>query len=139
MKLLIVEDELPTVAFLRRGLTEENFAVDVAENAASANEQIALYDYDVILLDMMLLDGDSFDLYRRQRTGGLRTPILFLSAREGIADRMQGLNLGGDGYLVKPFAIEELLARVRVLVRRGSHGPALVSGPESGCKKLPRS
>jgi len=136
MKLPVVEEGLPTIAFLRRGLTEEDFAVDVAENAASATEQIALYDYDVILLDVMLPSGDGFDLCRRWRTSGLRTLILFLSARESITDRARGLNLGGDDSLVEPFAFEELLARVRVLVRRGSHGPALVSGAESGCEKF---
>ena len=119
MKLLVVEDELPTIAFLRRGLTEEGFAVDVADNAASAEEQIGVYEYDAILLDVMLPGGDGFSLCRHWRAGGLKTPILFLTAREDITDRVQGLNLGGDDYLVKPFAFEELLARIRVLVRRG--------------------
>ncbi len=119
MKLLVVEDELPTIAFLRRGLTEEGFAVDVAEDAARAEEHIAVYDYDAILLDVMLPGGDGFSLCRRWRENGLKTPLLFLTAREDVTDRVQGLNLGGDDYLVKPFAFEELLARVRVLVRRG--------------------
>lgn len=119
MKLLVVEDELPTIAFLRRGLIEEGFAVDVADNAASAEAQVDIYDYDVILLDVMLPGGDGFSLCRRWRENGLKTPILFLTAREDITDRVQGLNLGGDDYLVKPFAFEELLARVRVLIRRG--------------------
>ena len=119
MKLLVVEDELPTLAFLRRGLTEEGFAVDVAENAGEADAQIDVYNYDAILLDVMLPGGSGFDLCRRWRAGGLQTPILFLSAREAVPDRVHGLSIGGDDYLVKPFAFEELLARVRVLVRRG--------------------
>lgn len=122
MKLLIVEDELPTIAFLRRGLMEEGFAVDVAADAASAEDNIAVYEYDVILLDVMLPGGDGFGLCRRWRDEGLKTPILFLTARDDIAARVQGLNLGGDDYLVKPFAFEELLARVRALLRRKQAG-----------------
>ena len=122
MKLLVVEDELPTIAFLRRGLTEEGFAVDVASDAASADESVGIYDYDVILLDVMLPGGDGFSLCRRWREHGLKTPILFLTAREDVVDRIQGLNLGGDDYLVKPFAFEELLARIRALLRRRHSG-----------------
>lgn len=122
MKLLVVEDEVPTLAFLKRGLTEEGFAVDVAANAAGAEEHVALYDYDAILLDVMLPGGDGFGLCGRWREAGITTPILFLTARDDIADRVRGLNLGGDDYLIKPFAFEELLARVRALVRRGHAG-----------------
>jgi len=118
MKLLIVEDEAPTVAFLRRGLTEEGFAVDVAPDAASANEQVAANDYDAILLDVMLPGADGFTLCKRWRQDGVTTPILFLTARDDVADRIQGLDRGGDDYLVKPFAFAELLARVRALLRR---------------------
>ena len=118
MKLLIVEDEAPTVAFLRRGLTEEGFAVDVAPDAASANEQVAGNDYDAILLDVMLPGADGFTLCKRWRQDGVTTPILFLTARDDVADRIQGLDRGGDDYLVKPFAFAELLARVRALLRR---------------------
>ena len=119
MKLLIVEDEVPAVAFLRRGFSEEGFAVDVAADAASADEAVSVNEYDAIVLDVMLPGGDGFALCRRWRERGLTTPILFLTARDEIADRVQGLNLGADDYLVKPFAFAELLARVRVLLRRG--------------------
>ena len=122
MKLLVVEDELPTIAFLRRGLTEEGFAVDVAATASEAEERVALHDYDAILLDVMLPGGDGFGLCGRWRGAGVTTPILFLTAREEVAARVRGLNLGGDDYLVKPFAFEELLARVRALLRRGHAG-----------------
>ena len=118
MKLLIVEDEVPAAAYLRRGLSEEGYAVDVAADAAQARRAAALSEYDLILLDVMLPGGDGFSLCRRWRESGLTTPILFLTAREAVGDRVQGLDGGGDDYLVKPFAFDELLARIRVLVRR---------------------
>lgn len=119
MKILIVEDEKPTAAFLRRGLSEEGFAVDVAVDAPSADEAVGIYDYDAIVLDVMLPGGDGFSLCRQWRARGLHTPILFLTARDDVADRVRGFELGGDDYLVKPFAFAELLARVRALLRRG--------------------
>jgi two-component system copper resistance phosphate regulon response regulator CusR len=124
MKLLVVEDEAPTAAFLKRGLTEEGFAVDVAPNAAAADDAVGVYDYDLILLDVMLPGADGFTLCRRWRRDGVTAPILFLTARDDVADRVQGLDAGGDDYLVKPFAFAELLARVRALLRR-PHGAPL--------------
>ena len=118
MKLLIVEDEAPTAAYLRRGLSEEGFAVDVAVDVGQAEKSVGVYQYDAILLDVMLPGGDGFSLCKAWRGEGITTPILFLTARDEIRDRVQGLNLGGDDYLVKPFAFEELLARVRALLRR---------------------
>ena len=128
MKLLVVEDEVPAAAYLRRGLSEEGFAVDVAATDAEANEAVDIYVYDVILLDVMLPGTDGFTLCRRWRTAGLTTPLLFLTARDDIADRVRGLDLGGDDYLVKPFAFEELLARICVLLRRSTvtAGTALI-------------
>jgi DNA-binding response OmpR family regulator len=122
MKVLVVEDEAPTAAFLRRGLGEEGFAVDVAADAEQADEAVSVNDYDVVVLDVMLPGGDGFALCEEWRERGLRTPVLFLTARDDVRDRVRGLNLGGDDYLVKPFAFEELLARVRALVRRGAAG-----------------
>jgi DNA-binding response OmpR family regulator len=124
VKLLIVEDEKPTAAFLRRGLLEEGFAVDVAGDATSADGAVAAYEYDAIVLDVMLPGGDGFSLCQRWRADGLKTPILFLTARDDVADRVRGLELGGDDYLVKPFAFAEFLARVRALLRRGQTAPA---------------
>lgn len=118
MKLLVVEDEVPTAAYLRRGLSEEGFAVDVATDVEQAQKSVGVYQYDAILLDVMLPGGDGFALCKRWRDEGITTPILFLTARDDISDRVQGLDLGGDDYLVKPFAFEELLARVRALLRR---------------------
>jgi two-component system copper resistance phosphate regulon response regulator CusR len=118
MKLLIVEDETTTANFLRRGLAEEGFEVEVAADAVGANAAVEKDRYDLILLDIMLPGEDGLSLCARWRAGGLAVPILFLTARDEIADRVAGLNLGGDDYLVKPFAFEELLARVRALLRR---------------------
>ena len=123
MKLLVVEDEKAAAAFLRRGLTEEGFAVDVATDAASADEAVRVYDFDAIVLDVMLPGADGFTLCRRWRAAGVKVPILFLTARDEVADRVRGLDSGGDDYLVKPFAFAELLARVRALLRRGTATP----------------
>lgn len=127
MKILVVEDEAPTAAALKRGLGEEGFAVDIAAHAAAADEAVAVYEYDAIVLDVRLPGGDGFSLCRRWRENGLTVPILFLTACDDIADRVRGLDLGADDYLVKPFAFAELLARVRALVRRG---PAAQPSPE---------
>lgn len=127
MKILVVEDEAPTAAALKRGLGEEGFAVDVAADAPAADEVVKVYEYDAIVLDVRLPGGDGFGLCRRWREAGLTTPILFLTACDDVADRVRGLDLGADDYLVKPFAFAELLARVRALVRRG---PAAQPSPE---------
>lgn len=124
MKLLVVEDEKPTAAFLRRGLSEEGYAVDVAVDAQSADAAVRVYEYDAIVLDVMLPGGDGFSLCQRWRADGVKTPILFLTARDDVGDRVRGLELGGDDYLVKPFAFAELLARVRALLRRRETAPA---------------
>ena len=127
MKILVVEDEAPTAKALKRGLGEEGFAVDVAADARAADKAARVNEYDGILLDVRIPGGDGFALCRGWREAGLTTPILFLTACDDIADRVRGLDLGGDDYLVKPFAFEELLARVRALVRRG---PAAQPSPE---------
>lgn len=121
MKLLIVEDEKMTANSLKRGLMEEGFVVDMVHNGEDADEAVALYAYDVIVLDVMLPRIDGFTLCQQWRKQNIATPILFLTARDDLADRVQGLNLGGDDYLVKPFAFEELLARIRALLRRQPH------------------
>lgn len=128
MKLLVVEDEGVTATFLRRGLTEEGYAVDVAPEAEEARRLVEVYDYDAILLDVMLPGDDGFSLCRAWRDEGVTTPIMFLTARDEITDRVHGLNLGADDYLVKPFAFDELVARVRALLRRGQSpvSPAVI-------------
>lgn len=114
----MVEDEPVAAGFLRQGLTEEGYAVDVAEDADTASERVALHAYDAILLDVMLPGRDGFALCREWRAAGVSSPILFLTARDDVRDRVAGLDGGGDDYLVKPYAFEELLARIRSLLRR---------------------
>jgi DNA-binding response OmpR family regulator len=118
VKILIVEDERRTADFLKTGLTEEGFAVDVARSGEEADSAVGLNDYDVILLDVMLPGESGFSLCRKWRAEGLTIPIIFLTARDEIEDRVQGLNLGADDYLVKPFSFDELVARIRANLRR---------------------
>lgn len=123
MRLLVVDDEPAAVNFLRRGLSEEGFSVDVATDAARAKAAVEAQRYDLIVLDVMLPGEDGFALCRQWRAAGVQTPILFLTARDDVADRVRGLRLGGDDYLVKPFAFAELVARVHALLRRGAAAP----------------
>lgn len=120
MKVLVVEDEQVAASFLQQGLREEGFAADVAATADQADEAISVYEYDVVLLDVMIPGGSGFDLCQKWRGEGLKTPILFLTARDDLSDKVRGLDQGGDDYLTKPFAFDELLARVRALIRRSS-------------------
>lgn len=124
MKVLIVEDEARTADFLRAGLSEEGFALDVARNSDEAEEAVAVNDYDLVLLDVMLPGENGFTLCQRWRERGLTTPIIFLTARDEVEDRIQGLDLGGDDYLVKPFSFGELVARIRANLRRSHAQPA---------------
>lgn len=121
MKILVVEDEKPTSEFLRRGLTEEGYTVDVAGDGNEADEAIFVNKYDLVVLDVMLPGTDGLTLCRRWRERGLSCPVLLLTGRDGIQDRVGGLDAGADDYLIKPFAFEELLARLRALSRRRSH------------------
>ena len=145
MKLLVVEDERAAAAFLLRGLSEEGYAVDVARDADEADELAQLHAYDAILLDVMLPGRDGFSLCREWRACGIACPILFLTARDDVADRIEGLNRGGDDYLVKPYSFEELLARIRALLRRsqGSRpAPTLTFGDvtiDTNAKRVARS
>jgi len=118
MKILVVEDEKNTARFLQRGLREEGFVVDLAFTGAEADLAVSDQDYDAILLDVMLPGSDGFELCRRWRQRGMHAPILFVTARDALTDRIEGLNLGADDYLIKPFAFEELLARLRARLRR---------------------
>ena len=118
MKLLLVEDEGKVASLLLRGLGEEGHAVDVCETAALALEQACLIPYDVILLDWMLPDGDGLSLLRSWRDRGVETPVLMLTARGAVGERVLGLRSGADDYLVKPFDFAELLARIEALGRR---------------------
>jgi two-component system, OmpR family, response regulator len=119
MRILIVEDEKKMAALIRRGLREEGFAVDVTERGEDALWMAAATEYDGIVLDVMLPGIDGFETCRRLRDDGVWSPVLMLTARDAVEDRVAGLDGGADDYLVKPFSFAELLARLRALARRG--------------------
>ncbi len=125
MKLLVVEDEAKTGEYLRQGLTEAGFVVDLAANGLDGQHLAMTEPYDLIVLDVMLPDVDGWRIVQALRAADNRVPVLFLTARDSVADRVKGLELGADDYLVKPFAFAELLARVRTLLRRGATQMAL--------------
>ncbi|MBI1374726.1 MAG: response regulator [Phycisphaera sp.] len=118
MRILLVEDYAPLRTSLTKGLREEGFAVDSAGDGEKALWHAGGASYDVIVLDLMLPKVDGWTVLRRLREGGCEDPVLILTARDAVEDRVEGLNRGADDYLVKPFAFEELLARLRALVRR---------------------
>ena len=122
MRILLAEDEAQTAAMLAKGLREEAYAVDVAGNGAAALHAASENEYDLVVLDVMLPLRDGFSVCRELRAAGAATPVLMLTARDAVDDRVRGLDAGADDYLVKPFDFDELLARVRALLRRG---PAL--------------
>jgi two-component system copper resistance phosphate regulon response regulator CusR len=121
--LLVVEDEAKISDFLKRGLESAGFAVDVAGDGARALDLVHSADYDLIILDLMLPDVDGLELLKKIRNRRASPPVLILSARDAVDDRVKGLEHGGDDYLVKPFAFVELMARVRALLRRGTPMP----------------
>lgn len=118
MRILLVEDEPSAANMLAKGLREETYAVDVAGDGETAQEQAFVNDYDLIILDIVLPGKDGFKVCRELRAAGATTPVLMLTARDAIEDRVEGLDSGADDYLPKPFDFEELLARVRALLRR---------------------
>lgn len=118
MRLLVVEDETRLATLLRRGLSEEGHAVDLAESAEEALDWIDIQAFDAIILDVMLPGMDGFECSRLLRKRRVNTPILLLTAKDAVSDRIAGLDAGADDYLVKPFAFGELLARLRALARR---------------------
>lgn len=120
MRILLVEDERDAARVLSKGLREQTYAVDVAYDGEEALEKAAVNTYDLLLLDVMLPKADGFEVCRQLRGQGMRMPILLLTARGGVSDRITGLDCGADDYLTKPFDFGELLARVRALLRRGT-------------------
>ena len=119
MKILIVEDEPKTGDYLKQGLAEAGFVADLARNGPDGLHLALSEDYDLVVLDIMLPGLDGWQVLRELRQAGRHAPVLFLTARDQIEDRVKGLELGADDYLVKPFAFSELLARCRTLLRRG--------------------
>jgi two-component system, OmpR family, response regulator len=130
VRVLVVEDEVKLAGLIRRGLREEGVLADVAIKGEDALWMAEATVYDVVVLDLMLPGIDGFETCRRLRGDGVRTPILMLTARDAVEDRIAGLDTGADDYLAKPFDFGELLARLRALARRGpaEHGPVLRVG-----------
>ena len=119
MKILIVEDERKTGDYLKQGLGEAGYSVDLARDGVDGLHRASSDDYDLVVLDVMMPGLDGWGVLREIRRSGRQMPVLFLTARDQVDDRVKGLELGADDYLVKPFAFSELLARVRTLLRRG--------------------
>lgn len=120
MRILVVEDERKAAAYLKSGLAEHGFVVDVADNGDDGLHLALAESYELVILDVQLPGRDGWSILAQLRNSGRETPVLFLTARDAVADRVKGLELGADDYLVKPFAFSELLARVRSILRRGS-------------------
>jgi two-component system copper resistance phosphate regulon response regulator CusR len=120
VKLLFIEDDRKTVTYLRKGIVEAGFTVDVAIRGDDGLHMARTVEYDLIVLDVMLPGRDGWSVIRELRESGRQTPVLFLTAMDAVYDRVRGLELGADDYLVKPFAFSEFLARVRSVLRRGT-------------------
>ena len=126
MRILVVEDEIKTASFIRKALQAEGFAVDVLHHGDHVLSAVETTNFDVVLLDIMLPGRDGLSVVRQMRTRKLNTPVLLLTARGEVSERVEGLNSGADDYLAKPFAIAELVARVRALCRRGAETKSVV-------------
>lgn len=126
MKILLVEDDKHIVGFLKRGLEEEGYVVAVAYDGKEGLELARNGEFDLIILDILLPKIDGFTVCQRLRAAGSTTPILMLTAKDDVEDRVRGLDLGADDYLVKPFAFEELLARIRALIRRSKNAEGTI-------------
>ena len=124
MRILVVEDEKKVAGFIKKGLEEESYAIDVAYDGVEGEYMASTNDYDVIVLDIMLPKKSGFDVVHDLRAKNIKTPVLLLTARDSVEDKVKGLNSGADDYLNKPFAFEEMLARIRALMRRKDYGLA---------------
>ncbi len=123
VKILIIEDQPKTAEYLRKGLTENGYVVDIARTGEDGLHLARSAGYELIVLDVMLPARDGWSVLAELRKVGMETPVLFLTARDSVEDRVKGLELGADDYLVKPFAFSELLARIRTILRRGMRQP----------------
>ncbi|MBI5328404.1 MAG: response regulator transcription factor [Deltaproteobacteria bacterium] len=124
MRILVVEDEKKVAGFIKKGLEEESYAVDVVFDGVEGEYMASTNDYDVIILDIMLPKKNGIDVVRDLRVKGIKTQVLLLTARDTVDDKVRGLDSGADDYMSKPFAFEELVARVRALMRRKDYGLA---------------
>src|SRR4030081_3444477 len=120
MRVLLIEDKKKTAGFLAKGLREDGLSVEIAPDGESGLELARTKKFDLLIVDVMLPNKDGWSVVAELRKSGMRTPILFLTARDSVRDRVKGLELGADDYLVKPFAFSELMARVRSVLRRGA-------------------
>jgi heavy metal response regulator len=126
MRILVIEDEPGVAGFVKKGLREASYAVDVSNNGTDGFNLACSSQYDAIVLDLMLPEKDGFTLLHELRSRGVRTPVICLTARDAVDDRVKGLDLGADDYLTKPFSFAELHARIRALLRRG---PEMTTNP----------
>ncbi len=124
MRILVIEDERKVASFIKRGLEQESYAVDVVHDGVEGEHYADINEYDAIILDIMLPKKSGLEVLKDLKAAGVKAPVLLLTARDTVEDRVKGLNLGADDYLTKPFAFEELIARLRVLMRRGGYGPS---------------
>lgn len=136
MKILIVENERKVGQFVQLALTEQAYTARLVASCAEARDALAESPYDAVVLDLGLPDGDGLDLLREWRAAGFDEPVLILSARDAVQDRIRGLNVGADDYLPKPFSVEELLARLRSLLRRRGGGGRVATVLEHGGVRL---
>ena len=127
MHILVVEDERKVASFIKRGLQAAHYSVDVEHDGAAGLNRLLEHGYDLLILDVMLPRLDGLSLMKEIRQRQINIPVLLLTARVTIADKVTGLDLGADDYLTKPFVFEELLARVRALLRRGASAPAVLA------------
>jgi len=118
MRILLIEDEAGVAGFIRQGLTESGYSVDCADDGLDGLERTLAFEYAAVILDIMLPGMNGLEVLREMRNRRVKSPVLLLTARDGVNDRVEGLDLGADDYLVKPFAFPELLARLRALLRR---------------------
>ncbi|MBI5969666.1 MAG: response regulator transcription factor [Deltaproteobacteria bacterium] len=126
MRILVIEDEKKVSAFIKRGLEQESYAVDVVGDGIEGMHYAEMNQYDVIVLDIMLPKKSGLETLKDLKAAGIKAPVILLTARDTVDDRVKGLDIGADDYLTKPFAFEELLARIRVLMRRGGWGAPLL-------------
>jgi len=122
MRILVVEDEKKVASFIKRGLEQESYAVDIVHDGEEGENYARTNDYDAIILDIMLPKKNGLEVLKSLKEAHVEAPVILLTARDSVEDRVKGLNLGADDYLVKPFAFEELTARLNVMMRRGSSG-----------------
>lgn len=126
MRILVVEDEKKVSGFIKRGLSQEGYAIDTASDGMEGQELAEANKYDAIILDIMLPKKSGLEVLKDIKDRGVEAPVLLLTARDTVEDRVSGLNLGADDYLTKPFAFEELVARVKALLRRGGSGSSVL-------------